>query len=791
MQRSASASSSYHMPTPPLLAGAYQSSSPFYGTPVQGHPDWTAMQLAQSYLPSLSPAGLPIPTFNGQHPQSGRNTPSPLPSLGELRSLQRSNSAMARAHAMSKLTGGRDTPSEEDLTIKRLPSHPGLQRADTLGPLAQRSLGLGPPAKEAEAEPKTEAADTLALPRPRLQRSFTVSSSNMGEERRSAVGRRMVMRLGERRAARQQEEEEVRRLWEEKRAAADRPDNHENDHEAEDEPKTEAGDDATPAISQDVIPVLHRSSPADHAAATFSSTPTNDLLGVPDRPNSRSTTRSAEEAFEYEAHLRRSLSSRTARGAVGTVTEPIPRSEDDSRRQDEVEEHIHDPSIHQALEPLALPRPSYATPIRHTPQASSSTEATLQGQSPGESVMSRDGLGSMMFVMGGNGAGKADAWPSEVGDTGGSGWGTPAREPRERERLYAEHRLPQMLPSMTRPWPRVRPVRRTSTCSQPSIRPANHQLRRPRQVLRTARVSCPGKKLAVRKTRRCLAIRGTTRSPVASRSSWAGRSARPSTKDDHLLRARPKVFQLALNRYRTLFKISAGGNPSLRYRRVRLAPCGVWLEDHLPALAIMSSTNPLSAPSRRRYRSKRSQARTALSCSISCLRSPRLCRGCLELRRTTPASIAQSSRLSLASPGSAPRVMCCQTRQNCSIKSPTRQCPARIELTWRQTRYTHYPCLLLHQSRDEAPTTASAKKAGWPRLSARQTRLALPVVCLDIIARTGCPGRAARRRSHPCMRAMHRLKSRRPITTRSLAPRRRANPVDIGPPRLRYRSCRK
>ena len=434
MQRSASASSSYHMPTPPLFAaGAYQSPSPFHGTPTQAHPDWTAMQLAQSYLPSLSPAGLPVP-FNTQQQIGGRNTPSPLPSLGELRSLQRSNSAMARAHAMSKLTGGRNTPSDDEPAMARFPSHPGLQRADTLGPHAQRSLGLGLPATEAEAEPKAEAADTLALPRPRLQRSFTVSSSNMGEERRSAVGRRMVMRLGERRAARQQEEEEVRRLWDEKRAAADRSNDDDDDpanNDAEtqdDEYDTGARDVATRNIPQDVVPVVHDNSPAVHTATTFSPHPANDLLGVPERPISRSTMRSADEAFEYEAHLRRSLSSRTARGAVGTVAEPSPGVEDDTHREDEPVEQIHEPSIHQALAPLAPPLPSYASPSRHTPQAFTSSEATVQGQSPGESVLSRDGLGGMLFVMGGTGSGKADAWPSEVADHAGSDWGTPARE---------------------------------------------------------------------------------------------------------------------------------------------------------------------------------------------------------------------------------------------------------------------------------------------------------------------------------------------------------------------------
>lgn len=436
MQRSASASSSYHMPTPPLC-GAYQS-SPFYGSPQQNPPDWAAMQLAQSYLPSLSPGGLPVPNFNPHNPPhqpGGRNTPSPLPSLGDLRNLQRSNSAAARAHAMSKLTGGRDTPSVEGHTMKRMPSHPGLQRADTLGPQAQRSLGMTPPAKDVEPTAKPE----VALPRPRLQRSFTVSSSNMGEERRSAVGRRMVARLGERRQARKEEEDEVRRLWEERRAAADLRGNeegadgedHVQDHDGG-EVQEDLDDTCSTAdhrgIPQDVLPVAQQGSAPHHSDGQPTGQSPNELLGVPDRPVSRSTMRSADSAFEYEAHLRRSLSSRTARGAVGTVTEAVPRNEE---APVEVE-HIHDQSIHQALEPLTLPRPPYATPTRHTPKSSTSTDSTVQGQSPGDSIMSRDGLGSMMFVMGGNGAADTSAFPSEVGENSGSDWGTPAKEQSEQ-----------------------------------------------------------------------------------------------------------------------------------------------------------------------------------------------------------------------------------------------------------------------------------------------------------------------------------------------------------------------
>ena len=201
MQRSASSSSSYHIPLSPNMT--YANGTPQYSNPSSqtGTPDWTAMHHAQSYLPSLTPVNA----------LSGRSTPSPLPSLGELRTLQRSNSAAARAHAMSRLTGGRNTPSDEEALIQS--ARPNLQRADSLG--MPRMLGM-PVVHRQEVPPHASSSDLDV--RPRLQRSFTVSSSNMGEERRSAVGRRMVERLGERKAARDKEEDEVRRLWEARRA---------------------------------------------------------------------------------------------------------------------------------------------------------------------------------------------------------------------------------------------------------------------------------------------------------------------------------------------------------------------------------------------------------------------------------------------------------------------------------------------------------------------------------------------------------------------------------------------
>lgn len=434
MQRSASASSSFHMPTPPHL-GMSQGAPYFAASPSPaGTPDWAAMQLAQSYLPSLSPVpvgGSPFIAGLTAVPGQGRNTPSPLPTLGELRTLQRSNSNAARAHAMSKLTGGRDTPSDEDHSSRPL-ERPGLQRADSLG--APRALGmsltrLAPLApKDAESlEPPTGFAE----PRPRLQRSFTVSSSNMGEERRSAVGRRMVERLAERRAAREKEEAEVRRLWEESRGTGTASEGQHRTHE-DDEVAVESDSDTGENHAE--VPTLERTSPVEPAPTHLLPVGGEDMLGIAPRSLSRSTQHSTDEAFEYEAHLRRSLSSRTARNAMGTVTEAVPPLQ---TQPEEVESMAATNVVHSSTddEALELPRPAFATPIRHTPQPSSSTTDTAGSQSPsGTSTMSRETLGSMMFIMGGrsstaNAAGPREgSWPVGVEENGSSDWGTPGKE---------------------------------------------------------------------------------------------------------------------------------------------------------------------------------------------------------------------------------------------------------------------------------------------------------------------------------------------------------------------------
>lgn len=433
MQRSTSQSSDYHLPAPHGINYMQSNGSTPYGhspglnpSHQASTPDWAAMQLAQSYLPSLSPATLsPSPFGSRQH--SSRNTPSPLPTLGDLATLSRSNSQAARARAMDKLTGGRDVSpipppvAQDDLTVK--PSQAvRLQRSGTVG---ARVFNL-PPA--APSVPAQEEAPTAEPVRPRLQRSFTVSSTNMGEERRSAVGRRMVERLAERRAAREKEEAEVRELWEERRAIAEQAQEAEV---AQDEETDEAS-----------LPAVQRHSPAEPPAermgpgVSFGHT---EMLGIPDRPESRETMRSNGGPFEYESHLRRSLSSRTARGALGIVSDnegdSVPMAQGSDVEQLDRFDDASSIEHHDFAHDLEPPRAAFATPSRHVAQSSTSTDGTIQGdRSPGsDSNQSRDGLQSMMFVMGHGSQGgqsngpKEGSWPSGVEDQGSSDWGTPPR----------------------------------------------------------------------------------------------------------------------------------------------------------------------------------------------------------------------------------------------------------------------------------------------------------------------------------------------------------------------------
>jgi hypothetical protein len=135
------------------------------------------------------------------------------------------------------------------------------------------------------------------------------------------------------------------------------------------------------------------------------------------------------------------LSSRTARGAVGTVPEVMSIAvSEGSASHPEMEdlENIREPTTylptHQSNEHLFQTKPLFSTPTKHIPHESTSTDVTVQGsQSPSAgSTLSRDELGSMMFILGGNTSGttggrREGSWPAGVEENGSSDWGTPAR----------------------------------------------------------------------------------------------------------------------------------------------------------------------------------------------------------------------------------------------------------------------------------------------------------------------------------------------------------------------------
>lgn len=397
MQRSASDSSGFiPQVTYSTTSTLFYSAQP---SPVSGPgPDWAAYQLAQSYLPSISPipTSTPPSAFPGNLTASGagRNTPSPLPTLGELRNLSRSNSAAARANAMNKLTGGTYTPtpsrslasttpvsSEEDVALGLPGARPSLHRAGTIGIPRMFGLAVDEPVDDDVVTPPTAEApipDTaFDVPRPRLQRSFTVSSSNMGEERRSAVGRRMVERLAERRAARQKEEQEVRVLWEERRRTKQLSMmSGSRDSAASSSTNTEQ--QRTPLYSPQAV-----------TANSISPLASIALLGRGPVPAAadRNSEPSEEGAFEFESHLNRSVSTRTARSARGEVIEPkvpSPLSEngdvydDGNRDTKDYSEQSHSyHGDHEILEQQDLPNRPFAGAPRHATQASTSSQGTV------------------------------------------------------------------------------------------------------------------------------------------------------------------------------------------------------------------------------------------------------------------------------------------------------------------------------------------------------------------------------------------------------------------------------
>ena len=426
MQCSASTSSSYHVPSPPHITLGHPFGTAFHSSSssTSVHPDWSAKPLTQSYLSSLSPGAIAGSSLVSSNPPIlGRKTPSPLPTLVELRTLQRSNSAAARAQAMSKLTGGRETPSDEDHMTYAGSSRPLLQRADSLD--AQRGFGFTA-ARAAHTRPKEESlVANLAEARPRLQRSFTVSSSNMGEESRSAVGRRMVELLAEKRALRDRDKDEitVRQSWKDRRVV-----------------QREELDSVEHSLNQDdtaVIPALEKSSSTEMSWPNPSQLPRGNLLAAPDRSASQNTDRSGEEAFEYAVHLRRSFSSRTARGTLGTASDPDPSVISQLLKDEELHEVQHNTHSQPQLQAAMFDtRHTIDTPIKHAPQSfRSNGEPALDDSSPSrQSIMSRDALVSMIAgpssASGLVGAGKHNRanWPTGVHDSGGSDWGTPAKD---------------------------------------------------------------------------------------------------------------------------------------------------------------------------------------------------------------------------------------------------------------------------------------------------------------------------------------------------------------------------
>lgn len=389
-------------------------------------PSTSYQSSAQSVL--LAPVSQPYPpsAFHApgtpsQTQGAGRNTPSPLPTLADLGNLQRSNSTAARNKALSKLTGGggaKGGADEGEMLLAAAFNKGGLQRAGTLGHASSDRTQdtFGPTI----AEPNATIAFTDR--RPPLQRSFTVSSTNMGEERRSAVGRRMMERLAHKRLQAQGQVVEV-------------------------DESVNRGIDAKPEESHP--PYADNSN--GHVRAAHHIQPSNGLLAPlayddKDRPISGATM-APSEAFEFDAHLRRSLSARTARTAtreLGQSPSAVPPTEEED---DDDEAGPDDPTLdsrhfaaltqrdqaqpYDDVFDLTPPRPAFYTSSRDVASGSTSYEnagRTMSSPS-GDSLASRDPFGSMQFVMGGpttRGARPGqDSWPVEVGE--GSDYGTPMK----------------------------------------------------------------------------------------------------------------------------------------------------------------------------------------------------------------------------------------------------------------------------------------------------------------------------------------------------------------------------
>lgn len=192
--------------SPPVPLGAPASTSSVYqgeaqdddgdDYPPRGRIDWSADYAADDgveTLPSPSDAPAPFPSparpmllqrsasVSTQYPSDHLAKFHPLPTLQAIQSrhlLQRSNSAAARTEAMARLTG-EPVPRKAPSPPLPAPAAPAAAASD----LTLSTSNLPP-----------------APPRPRLGRSFTISTGASGE-RRSVVGRRMMARLGNRAAA--------------------------------------------------------------------------------------------------------------------------------------------------------------------------------------------------------------------------------------------------------------------------------------------------------------------------------------------------------------------------------------------------------------------------------------------------------------------------------------------------------------------------------------------------------------------------------------------------------------
>ncbi len=414
----------------------------------------------------------------------GRSTPSPLPSLGELRQLHRANSAAGRSAAMNKLMGGPGTPTTP--THGQIGPPPALHRAGSLSSstmLATHSspgstrlrdaeptptFGINSPSKR-RGPPRTAIGDrgvdaqlgrntavdaspdeAPPLARPRLERSYTVGNGG-GEERRSVIGRRMMQRLGTRVADRLEALEVPCPV----RTAAVRDPDFDTEAEGAKHAMLPADPPASPTITPvdatRMHSVLRDDSPTDPgvgavaaSAATFARSPDTTpsrhapsayLGGMSLAPNaalpgdarapSRISAMSGDDAFEYEAHLRRSASEKR-RGTSAGAGKASRGSEDGPHAQPagSADEESYDG--HEALalgEPIAMtpraPRPlttdtqrysdaptafedaelrppmaTFASPVGHL-----SGHASAMSGSSGGSVSSLDPIARIPFIV--------------------------------------------------------------------------------------------------------------------------------------------------------------------------------------------------------------------------------------------------------------------------------------------------------------------------------------------------------------------------------------------------------